>query len=252
VVTCVGCRLGTPALVETTAVVEPPSVVENPPVVEGQPGASALREYERRHRGREERAREKLGALGGLLARVVDEPQSTKAWKQGAKGEARAGARLAKHLEGSDVKLLHDRHIPGKANANIDHLAVGPGGITVIDTKNYRGKVRVERVGGLFSERRTILNIAGRDRTRLIIGVETQIAEVRNVLRNIGEEEIEIRGALCFASVDGLPLLRHQTLHDILVDGSRAAAKLARRPGPLSAEAIERLWQGLGSVFPPA
>jgi hypothetical protein len=75
VVTCVGCRLEAPAVIETAAVAEPSAAVEALSV-EGQPGASALREYERRHRAREQRARAKLGALGRLLARVVDEPQS--------------------------------------------------------------------------------------------------------------------------------------------------------------------------------
>jgi hypothetical protein len=110
-------------------------------------GASAQREYDRRHAQREARAREKLGVLGVFLARVTEEPQSTTAWKTGADGEARAGARLAKLLEASGVGLLHDRRMPGSRSANIDHIAIGPGGITVIDTKNYRGKVHVERVG---------------------------------------------------------------------------------------------------------
>jgi hypothetical protein len=256
VVSCVGCRLEGPVVVDSPAVVdtptfaEPPVVVEGPPVLEGEAGASALREYERRRRKREEHARAKLGALGGVLARVVDEPQSTRAWKQGAKGEVRAGARLAKHVKGTDVKLLHDRRIAGKGN--IDHLAVGPGGITVIDTKNYKGRVGVERVGGLFSERRTILKIAGRDQTKLIAGVETQIAAVRAALRDLGEEQIEIRGALCFANVDGLPLLRHLAVRDVIVDGPKTAARLASRPGPLRVETIDRVWRQLSSAFPPA
>jgi hypothetical protein len=33
------------------------------------------------------------------------------------------------------VRLLHDRRVPRHGHANIDHIAVGPGGVTVIDTK---------------------------------------------------------------------------------------------------------------------
>ena len=239
-----------PAVVDAPRALEPPVAAEGPPVLEGEAGASAIREYERRRRKREEHARARLGALGGVLARVVHEPQSTKAWKQGAKGEVRAGARLAKRLKGTDVMLLHDRRIAGKGN--IDHLAVGPGGITVIDTKNYNGKVSVASVGGLFSERRTILKIAGRDQTKLIAGVESQMAAVRTALRDLGDEQTEIRAALCFANVDGLPLLRHLAVRNVIVDGPRTAARLASRPGPLSAETIERLWRQLASAFPPA
>ena len=137
---------------------------------EGQPGASALREYNRRHQRREDHARQALGGPGVLLSRVIDEPSSTKVWRQGADGELRAGMRLAKHLTGSGVRLLHDRRITGHGHANIDHLAIGPGGVTVIDTNTHHGPIRVERVGGLFSPRRSVLLINGRDQTKLIDG----------------------------------------------------------------------------------
>ncbi len=86
---------------------------------------------------------------------------------------------------------------PGSGRTNIDHLAIGPGGSTVIDTTNHRGKVRVERVGGLFAEPRIVLIIAGRDQTRPIRGVEAQIA----ARRDVGQAAIDIRGALRFANV---------------------------------------------------
>ena len=38
---------------------------------------------------------------------------------------------------------LHDVRWPGRPRANIDHVAVGPGGIVVIDTKNWSGRVDV-------------------------------------------------------------------------------------------------------------
>ena len=233
-VTCIGCSL------------EPPAAVL------GVPGTSAQREYDRRHNERVARARQKLGPLGVILARAIDEPQSTTAWKRGAAGEARAGARLDKLLEGTGVTLLHDRRMPGSQSANIDHIAVGPGGITVIDTKNYRGKVRVERRGGLFSERHEILKIAGRDQTKLVDGVERQIAAVRASLGPLAEDPVDIRGALCFADVEGLPLLRRQTVRSVIIDGTRTTAKLARRPGPLSTEHVERIGHHLAHVLPPA
>jgi Nuclease-related domain len=89
-----------------------------------------------------------------FLARVINEPQSTRSWQQGGKGEVRTGERLAKHLDGHPVMLLHDQRMPRHGNANIDHLAVGPGGATVIDTRTHHGTIRIDRVGGLFSPRR--------------------------------------------------------------------------------------------------
>jgi hypothetical protein len=233
VVTCVGCTL------------------QSSEVAEGVPGASAQREYDRRHAQREARAREKLGGLGVLLARVTDEPQSTAAWKKGTDGEARAAARLDKLLDGSGVRLLHDRRMPGSRRANIDHVALGPGGITVIDTKNYRGKVRVERVGGLFPERRDILTIAGRDKTKLIDGVERQMTALRTVFAD-QDAPPDFRGALCFADVDGLPWLRHLAVRGVIVDGPRTTAKLASRPGPLAPDEVDALWRRLAATLPSA
>src|SRR4051794_31534743 len=107
---------------------------------EGAPGGSAAREYARRRQLREDRARATLGGFGAAIVRLTDEPQSTKAWKKGAEGERLVARRLEKHLADSGVLLLHDRRVPG-SRANIDHLAIGPGGITVIDAKNLTGKV---------------------------------------------------------------------------------------------------------------
>lgn len=234
VVTCLGCRL------------------DGAPVVTGEAGGSALREFERRQKRREDHARERLGGLGVVLARIVDPPPTTQAWKRGGDGERRVGARLEKLLAGSEVRLLHDRLVPGGGRQNIDHIAIGPGGVTVIDTKNYRGNVRVQRVGGLFSPQRTILSINGRDQTKLVTGVESQVELLRSALAVAGGAEMDVRGALCLANVDGLPLIGHPSLRGIMIDGAKTAARLARRPGALSADCIEHLWVLIGKAFTPA
>lgn len=234
-VTCLGCaaRLGVEA-----------------PANSGE--ISARREYERRHAKREDHARRKLGTLGVILSRLVDEPQSTRAWKTGAEGEERAAARLTKLLSGTQVKLLHDRRMAGHGAANIDHLAIGPGGITVIDTKNYRGKVTTERIGGLFSERRTLLKIAGRDLTHLIDGIENQIDVVRAIADRASPAPVEVRGALCFVNPDGLPLFGSQSVRGILIDGTRGVANHAQRPGSLTSNGIAQLYSALNGALPLA
>ena len=217
----------------------------------GVPGASAQREYDRRHARREDQARDKLGVLGVAIARMVEEPASTKAWAKGAKGEKRVGARLTKLLDGTEVKLLHDRRIPGRGAANIDHIAVGPGGVTVIDTKNLKGKVRTDRVGGLLVPRRGVLLVNGRDQTRFVRKMEEQIAVVRRILDE-DNALVGVRGALCFADVDGLPVLRHLSVDGIAIDGPKPIARLAGRPGQLSPSSIQELWSILARAFPPA
>jgi Nuclease-related domain len=249
VVTCVDCSADAESAAPVALDLE---VTAEPDLQVGVAGASARREYDRRRQRREDYARERLGRLGIVLARLTDDPQSTRAWERGAKGEAFVGKRLEKHLAGSEVKILHDRRVPGHGNANLDHIAIGPGGITLIDTKNYRGKLRVQRVGGLFSERRTILTIDGRDRTRLVKAVEVQIELVRTALLGTEHADLDITGAFCFADVDGLPLLAQQQLRGITIDGPRRVAKLASIPGGLNPNTIERVRRLIGQTFPPA
>ena len=215
-------------------------------------GASALRKHARLHERREEYARARLGVIGVALARLTGDPQSTRAWEKGGKGEAYAARRFEKHLAGSGVKLLHDRVVPGHGSANIDHIAVGPGGVTVIDTKSYTGKVRVERVGGLFSPRREILKIDGRDQTKLIIAAEKQIQYVESALRTAGCEGVEVRAALCMTELNGLPLLGSPSIRGIPVDGPKRAATLAKRPGDLAPDTINKIWRSLAASFPNA
>jgi hypothetical protein len=149
-------------------------------------------------------------------------------------------------------KLLHDRRILGHGAGNIDHITVGPGGVTVIDTKKYKGKVRVERVGGLFLPRRDILKINGRDQTKLVSGVEKQLQYVQSVLRAAGHEDVDVRGALCMVELEGLPLIRSQRVRNILVDGPKRAAALAKRPGELASETVDEIWRQLAAGFPSA
>ena len=223
------------------------------PIDPGQPGASALREYQRRHAAREQRARDKLGGVGAFLVKLSDEPSSTRAWQQGGNGDVRVGARLKKLLEGTGVRLLHDRRAPGHGQANIDHIAVGPGGITVIDAKTHHGRIRRGWEGGLLSERRTVLRINGRDQTKLIAGVEKQIGYVHATLAELDlAQEVDVRGALCFPNVDGLPLFGQIEIRGIIVNGPKPVARVAARPGTLERAVVERVLGHLAQALPSA
>jgi Nuclease-related domain len=43
--------------------------------------------------------------------------------------------------------VLHDLAVPG-SRANIDHLVIKPGGVFVIDSKQYRERLQLDRFGG--------------------------------------------------------------------------------------------------------
>lgn len=161
-------------------------------------GASAQREYERRKTMREERVRAKHPKIGGLILALSDDPQSTKAWASGAKGEAALGARLDRHASES-IAVLHDRRIPG-TSANIDHIVVTAGEVFIVDAKRYVNKrpdLRVE--GGLLRPRVEKLIVGGSDRTKLVDRVLGQVERVRATL---ADETIDVSGVLCFIDAD--------------------------------------------------
>lgn len=222
-----------------------------PPLSIGVAGGSALREYERRHAAHERRAHDRAGTVGLWLARLMGEPLSTQWWKQGGEGEMEVAKWLTRLLDGSDVHLLHDRRAPGRIRANIDHVAVGPGGITVIDAKALAGKVRVDVVDGPFGQSQR-LRVGGRERTQLVYSVRGQAESVRALLAHHRIESGGVRCALCFANTDGLPWFRRLQIEDVLIDGPRRVAKLARRDGPLRKQEVKAIVHTLTELLPPA
>jgi hypothetical protein len=85
---------------------------------------------------------------------------------------------------------------------NIDHIAIAPTGVFVIDAKAHSGKVRIENP--MFGTAK--LKIAGRDQTKLIDGLDRQVAAVCAALERAGHKDIPVHGVLGFATAD-LPLL---------------------------------------------
>jgi hypothetical protein len=81
---------------------------------------------------------------------------------------------------GPHVRVLHDRSMP-RSRANIDHVAVAPTGVWVVDTKRYTGKSKVAKP--LLGPAR--LEIAGRDRTKLVDGLAKQVEAVTGLVAEI-------------------------------------------------------------------
>lgn len=165
-------------------------------VESGSPGASARREFERRKAKREERTRAQHPKLGGLILALSDDPQSTRAWDTGALGEERLGNRL-NELASDSIRVLHDRRIPG-SRANIDHIAVAPTGVYVIDAKKYKGRPQLKIEGGFLRPRVEKLLVGTRDCTKLVDGVLKQV----DIVRGIVGDELPIHGVLCFVEAD--------------------------------------------------
>ncbi len=218
------------------------------PPLPGVAGGAARREYERRVAVRAERLAQR-GRIVRLSAVVVGEPQSTRAWAVGAVGEERVAARLQTAAD-RGVLALHDRRIPG-SRANIDHLAIGPAGVCVIDAKRYESaQIRVRRVGGLFTQRRDELLVRGRVRNDLVAGLDKQVAAVHAALQSGGHGDVPVIGVLCF--VDGLfPVFNGgYRVGSRLVVSPRKLTQIVAMPGPITEDERYELYCALGDRLP--
>jgi hypothetical protein len=216
----------------------------------GTAGASGRREYERRRAKRENAVRERHPRIGNVLLKFQEAPEHERAWATGAQGEEELAASLAKRCP--EAIVLHDRRLP-RSRANIDHLAIAPSGVHVIDAKRYRGKIEVRKP--FFGEPQLV--IAGRDRTKLVEALERQIDAVKSALMPIAPD-VPIEGCFCFidpvgqAGGSGVPLLRTLSIRRHSLFAPRRLAKRLNQPGELTGERIRLLAEELARRFPPA
>ena len=204
----------------------------------GVAGSSARREYTRRQQMHEARVKQRFGRASGLILAVTSEPQSVRAWEIGAAGEEVVAKALAR-VSGFEVRLLHDRRIPG-SRANIDHLVVTTAGVTVVDSKRYRGKIEVGR---------STLRIAGRNQTKLVDSLERQCEIVRRFV-----VDVPVTGALCFVEADFALVRRKQTL-GISVTSPRGLLRMIRQKQASSTSPyleVDGLARRISDMFVPA
>lgn len=235
----------------------------------GTAGGSAQRIYERRsardrarqearvaeHRARREKAKAEHPILGRIASAIVPkevigpEPQHITAWKTGAEGEQRVGALLDDWASTGGGVVLHDRRKPG-SKANIDHIAVAPSGVYVIDAKRYEGKVEAVDVGGWF--RTDIrLKVAGRDRTKLTGGVADQVAAVASVLGDVwpGAVRPSVFGVLCFTDSHWGWLAKPFAVNNVFVAWPAATVEILERPGPWTSAELTEIGSALGDAL---
>jgi hypothetical protein len=222
----------------------------------GVAGHSARREYERRRERRQRNVAAKSGfarLLAALLGPSAEEKRQLaheKSWATGAEGEQLLAESLARRCP--EVSLLHDRRMPNR-RANIDHIAVAASGVYVIDTKRYRGTIKVRKP--LIGSPK--LKIAGRDRTKLLDGLAKQVAAVQTALSHVAPA-VPVRGCLCFVAPQGfmadsgLPVLRTLKVNGYSLYYPRRLAKRLNRRGSLTAEQARVIHAELATRFPPA
>jgi hypothetical protein len=213
-------------------------------------GTSAHREAQRLREARTERAAARNRAARVLEVFSERERRSRRHernWETGADGEEEVARVLAAGCP--QARVLHDRRLPG-AGANIDHIAIVPSGVYVIDTKRYRGKVEV--INPLFGKPRLI--IAGRNQSRLVEALAKQVRAVRAVLA----EETPLYGCFCFVNppgllaTSGLPALWTLRIADFRLYAPRRLTRQLNQPGTLTPESVAAIVRTLEAAFVPA
>lgn len=162
--------------------------------------------------------------------------RTTEAWSTGAAGERRTAALLAP-LERKGWVVIHDRRIPG-SRANIDHIAIGPTGVYVIESKNWTGRVVI---------RSRSLTHNGHRADQALAQTEREAEAVRVALTphlaalGLGVGVVPI---VCIhrARVERRPFWARTVIDGVVICSGRRLRELLRRgPVVLSAEAIATL-----------
>lgn len=217
----------------------------------GTPGGSGREKYDRLRERREKEVKGVLGdKLGGAYLFFKDEPQSTRAWRTGSAGEQRLARFFEQELPSSAI-ALHDRRIPG-SKANIDHIVVAPSGIWVIDAKLYSGKVERRTVGSFWRSEVKVF-VGGRDRTKLVHGMASQVKATRSAL-SLDElaGDVSVNPALCFVASDWGLFAKPFELSGVIVTWPQRLAERIAAPGPLTTTAVARLANRIAVALPPA
>ena len=247
-VTCLACVAVVPES-DGQDVTEASELAASRTSVEHRPtsaGASAEREYQRRHQRRAQHLDARWGRLAPVVDALTSDPQSTTAWAKGADGERRLALHLGRVL-GGGVVMLHDRRAPGR-RSNIDHIAISANGVWVIDAKNYRGRVERRNVGGSLRADEQ-LYVDGRRRATLVEGVQQQTMLVRAAL---APHEVPLHGALCFTNATWGLLAKPFRIGEVWVVWADALAKLIAAPGEGRAAEVVAIARRLDEVLRPA
>jgi hypothetical protein len=215
------------------------------PIDPGTAGASAQREHDRRAEKREAAVKGRFGnRLGGAILALTDEPQSIRAWAQGARGEKELAEALA---DVPGLLVLHDRRVPG-TRGNIDHLLIAPAGVFVVDAKRYQGSLKIRDKGGFFrtDER---LYVGGRDCSRLADNMGWQVEAVVALLESV-DRRVPVTPVLCFLGVEWPLLFPPKSFRGVRLEGPRSLRKLVTLMRVLDAGEIEDLARLLATAFP--
>jgi hypothetical protein len=181
-----------------------------------------------------------MAEVASVLQRKAEwAAKRAESFEAGGRGEAEV-ARVLAPLTAVGWFLLHDRDLP--AGGNVDHIAVGPPGVAVIDAKAWSYPVRVSN-GRLYTGKFS--------RDSQVDKILEQRGYVEAALRN-GHPLVPVRG---FLSLTGEADRAREpvTVREVGVVGIDAIAQqLLRMPGELAPVEVESVFRTVSSLLRPA
>lgn len=179
-----------------------------------------------------EQSRQAAERVARLKRRLDEAERDTKPWDSAAVREREVADTLSQLIP-HGWYLLHDVHWPGRPKASLDHVLVGPGGVVVVDAKDWTGEVRVAS-GVLWQGRYS--------RTQSVEGALAQCAAVASVLAP--PHRRFARPLICIAAQ---PDLLGITASDVAVAGTdRVVGVVLALPKVLDQQAVVGLYAQLG------
>lgn len=219
----------------------------------GLPGASALLKARRLREQRQSlnASRTSLARLAAaLFPPKIDKRlrQEEHNWTTGAQGEQNLASSLARSCP--KVTMMHDRRAHG-SRGNIDHIAIAPSGVYVIDCKRYKGKIEVAQP--LRGKAKLKLDGA----TLRDSSTAWTRRSVRSALAEIAHD-VPVHGCLCFVAPEGyladvhLPIIWTLKINGYPLYYPRRLAKRLNQPGPLTPDQALSLVAELSERLPQA
>ena len=164
-------------------------------------------------------------------------PRYVESWREGAEGERRAEKAL-KPLERDGWRVVHDVQ---NGHGNYDHVAIGPSGVYLLESKNLQGVVTVQ--GGVphLARRHDPEQTAvfGRVRPRALASAARLKGEIE---RRTGHR-IWAQAVVVFWSEFPEGLVEDGRC--VFIDGSRLCSWLQNQPTRLSQAEVEKISVGI-------
>jgi hypothetical protein len=176
------------------------------------------------------RLQSEVPARSGIARFLGRTPLGTESqpWYQGALGELEV-ARVLAHL-GPDWSAIHAIPV-GTKGSDIDHLAIGPGGVFTINAKHHQGmKVWV---GG----KRLLVNGQRTDHLR---NAAFEASRAAKLLTAAAGSRVDVSPIVAIVGAQSITV-RAQPAHILVLSSTRLARWLKRRPAILSPDEVARL-----------